>query len=161
MAERSFCIARKRISAKRTRFSHIMKMMKRKDILERLDAFPYPSEDWWVITGAAMVLYGMRETTHDIDICCSKAMADRLEREGIPPTSAENGKRSFRIGEDIEIFEDWFTGPLSRIGGYNVLSPEGLIEMKRQLNRPKDIADIRLIRQWQEEHRKEEETENE
>ena len=38
----------------------------------------------WMITGSAMVLYGIREQTHDIDLGCTKQLADRLEAEGCP-----------------------------------------------------------------------------
>ena len=50
--------------------------MDRKEILEALDAFPYDRGGYWVITGAAMVLYGIRKQTADIDLGCSAELAE-------------------------------------------------------------------------------------
>ncbi len=55
--------------------------MNKAEIIKILNKFPYPREDYWVITGGAMVLYGTKEQTSDIDLGCSKRMADALERE--------------------------------------------------------------------------------
>ena len=52
--------------------------MNKQDIISRLKDFPYSREEYWVITGSAMVLYGIREQTHDIDMGCTSAMADKL-----------------------------------------------------------------------------------
>ena len=56
--------------------------MNKQDIISRLKDFPYSCEEYWVITGSAMVLYGIREQTHDIDMGCTSAMADKLVSEG-------------------------------------------------------------------------------
>ena len=122
--------------------------MRKEEILRKLKEFPYPEEEYWLITGAAMVLYGMREETHDIDLGCSRDMADQLEKDGFLYKRTENGKRSFRIGETFEIFEEWKTGTLRWKEGVQLLSPEGLIAMKSALGREKDRRDIALIRDW-------------
>ena len=49
--------------------------MNKQDIISRLKDFPYSCEEYWVITGSAMVLYGIREQIHDIDMGCTSAMA--------------------------------------------------------------------------------------
>ena len=119
--------------------------MKRTDIFEKLRAFPYGKDDYWVITGGAMVLYGIRAETHDIDLGCTPEMADRLESEGYLCKTAPDGNRCFKIGGDIEVFENWLCGSVVNVDGIPVISIEGLVEMKRALGRDKDIKDIRLI----------------
>jgi len=122
--------------------------MKKEEILKRLKELPYPKEEYWLITGAAMVVYGMREETHDIDLGCSKKLADQLEKDGYLCRKNENGKRSFQIGGTFEIFEEWKTGTLQWEEDCQLLSPEGLIAMKSALGRQKDLRDIALIRAW-------------
>ena len=56
--------------------------MNKQDIINRLKDFPYSKDEYWVITGSAMVLYGIREMTHDIDMGCTSMMADQLEKDG-------------------------------------------------------------------------------
>ena len=77
------------------------------EIIDKLNAFPYAREDYWIITGGAMVLYGIREQTHDIDLGCNTRMTDALERDGFFDKYTESGRRHFRYGEDIEISENW------------------------------------------------------
>lgn len=122
--------------------------MKRPDIIERLRDFPYPRSEYWIITGGAMVLYGIREETGDVDMGCTSAMADCLEAEGHPSKRMANGNRSFQIGDEIEIFENWLCGTVVRLDGIPVISIDGLVEIKRQLGREKDLRDIELIERY-------------
>ena len=82
-------------------------MMNKADIIEKLSAFPYDASEYWLITGGAMVLYGIREETSDIDLGCTARLADRLEADGYLHAVRTNGKRWFKVGSDIELFEDW------------------------------------------------------
>ena len=72
--------------------------MQKTDILNRLDALGLDKHQYWVITGSAMVLYSIREQTHDIDLGCTAAPADRLEKHGVPVIRQPDGGRKFTIG---------------------------------------------------------------
>lgn len=122
--------------------------MNRNDIIEKLKMFPYDSKDYWVITGAAMVLYGIREVTHDIDMGCTADMADKLEKAGYLYKITSDGNRRFKIGDDIEVFENWLFGKVVSVEGIPVISIKGLMEMKQKLGREKDKRDIRLIEEY-------------
>ena len=123
--------------------------MNKTEIIHILNEFPFAREDYWIITGGAMVLYGFREQTSDIDLGCTTKMADELEREGFLYRISESGNRHFKYGEDIEVFENWLHDAVTYVEGFPVITIAGLIEMKRELGRDKDLRDIRLI----EEHR--------
>ena len=123
--------------------------MDRKAIIEKLSAFPYDRGEYWVVTGAAMVLYGVRPETGDIDLGCSKALADRFEADGYLCGQRDNGKRRFRYGADIEIFEEWLYDRTETVEGFRVITLFGLLEMKTALGREKDLRDIALIRAFQ------------
>lgn len=122
--------------------------MKRTEIIERLRAFPYDAADYWVVAGAAMVLYGIRDECADIDLGCSSALADRLEAEAYPHRITPDGNRWFQYGEKMELFENWLYDKVLTIDGCPVISPEGLFAMKQALGREKDLADLSLIRNY-------------
>ena len=124
--------------------------MNRQEILDRLSAFPYDRGEYWIVAGAAMVVRGFREQTADIDLGCSRKMADRLEADGRLYRRTADGKRWFRSGDSIEIFEDWLRDSVETVGGFQTVSLQGLIEMKRELGREKDLKDIKLIRSFME-----------
>ena len=79
--------------------------MRKADIVKRLNALGFNQADYWVITGSAMVLYGLREQTHDIDLGYTTALADRLEAQGTPVEYRADGSRTLTIGGDVELFD--------------------------------------------------------
>ena len=123
--------------------------MNRLEIITELCAFPYDRADYWVVAGGAMVLYGVRPETGDIDLGCTRALADRLAADGYPYRLTDDGRRRFRYGKCIELFEEWLYDRTETVEGFRVISLEGLIEMKTALGREKDLRDIALIRAFQ------------
>ncbi len=119
--------------------------MKKAEMIEKLKAFPYDPAEYWVITGGAMVLYGIREESSDIDLGCTAGLANRLEQEGYLYKVTDDGNRWFKLGEDIEVFENWLFDTVDHVDGIPVISVQGLIEMKKDLGREKDLRDIALI----------------
>lgn len=122
--------------------------MNKQEILQKLQSLGLPQEDYWLIAGSAMVLHGVKDETRDIDLGCSKRLADRLEADGFPVERMPDGSRKFTLGSDIEIFEEWLFDRVEAAGGFPVISLKGLIMMKESLNREKDRADIASIREF-------------
>ena len=119
--------------------------MKKAEMIEKLKAFPYDPAEYWVITGGAMVLYGIREESSDIDLGCTAGLANQLEQEVYLYKVTDDGNRWFKLGEDIEVFENWLFDTVDHVDGIPVISVQGLIEMKKDLGREKDLRDIALI----------------
>ena len=122
--------------------------MKKEEILKALKSFPYDPEEYWLTAGAAMVMYGLRRETADIDLGCTSELADRLENDGFLHRRTEDGNRWFKVGDDIEVFENWVYDGTVFIEGCRVITPEGLIAAKEALGREKDLKDIELIRSY-------------
>ncbi len=93
-----------------------------------------------------MVLHGFRPQTRDIDLGCSTLLADKLERQGFSVSRCDDGTRKILYSEDIEIFENWLEGTVETVSGIRVVCVDGLIRMKKQPGREKDLADIALIK---------------
>ena len=122
--------------------------MKKADIIEKLRSFPYDTKDYWVITGGAMAMYGIREETSDIDLGCTSELADRLEKDGFLYQIKPDGTRWFRIGSDIEVYENWLYDSVELVDGIPVISIPGLIAMKQTIGREKDMRDLKLIDEY-------------
>lgn len=120
-------------------------MLDKKQIIARLEELHLDDTKYWLITGGAMVLYGLREQTSDIDLGCTSDLADLLQQEGFPVERMPDGTRKIVVEEDVEIFENWLEDKVERFEGVPVISIQGLIEMKRALGREKDFRDIQLI----------------
>ena len=118
--------------------------MNRAELVEKLNALDLDKQEYWLITGGAMVLYGLREQTHDVDLGCTSALADRLEQT-YPTTINRFGTRWIRLDDDVELFENWLHDGVETVDGIPVISLQGLLEMKKELNREKDLRDIQRI----------------
>ena len=119
--------------------------MNRAELIERVKALPFPKEDYWVITGGAMVLYGLREQTHDIDLGCTSRLADELEQQGAEVSIRKDGTRKLVLEGDVEIMENWLYDRVETVEDIPVISLKGLKEMKLSLGREKDLRDVALI----------------
>ena len=120
-------------------------MFDKHSLLQRLKELSFPTTEYWVVAGGAMVLHGFRPQTRDIDLGCTTALADRLEGQGYPVSRCDDGTRKIIYADDMEIFENWLEGNLETVDGVPVVSVDGLIQMKKKLGREKDLADIALI----------------
>ena len=128
--------------------------MTKHEIEQKLRASGLPAEDYWAVAGSAMVLYGIREETGDIDLGCSGKLADRLEAEGYPTERLADGSRKFLMGRDIEVFEGWLFDRVESADGFPVISLKGLVMMKEALGREKDLADLAAIKAFMHGQRK-------
>ena len=121
--------------------------MTKSEIIARLKQLDYSCSEYWVVAGSAMVLHGLREVASDIDLGCTKELADALESNGCKTTVLDDGTRKIWVSKDVEIFENWLFDDVVIIEGIPVISLKGLLEMKKQLGRAKDIEDIKLIKE--------------
>lgn len=121
-------------------------MLGKDEIVSLLRKTGFPLEGYWVVAGAAMVLHGVKALTRDIDLGCTKELADRLQKEGYPVVPAGDGTRKIYYSDQIEIFEAWKDGKIITIEALPVVSLEGIMRMKEKLGREKDLDDIKRIR---------------
>ena len=121
-------------------------MLKKAEIVGLLNEMAFDSDKYWVTSGAAMVIYGIKESTRDIDLGCTTELADKLEAEGYKVIRLDDGSRKIVYSSSVEIFEDWIEGEVEFFEGVPIVSVDGLIKMKEKLGREKDLADIELIK---------------
>ncbi len=123
-------------------------MFTKQRIIVRLRETGFDAGEYWVVAGAAMVLHGVKESTGDIDLGCDSRMADRLQEAGCETRVLADGTRRIRYDSDIELFENWRAGAIEAVDSVPVVSLKGVIEMKRQLGREKDLRDIEQIQKY-------------
>ena len=123
--------------------------MNREAVFDELKKISFDIKEYWVTSGAAMVLYGVKKETRDIDLGCTSKLAEKLQKEGYYTEVLVDGTRRIQLSETIEIFENWVEDKVVMIEGIPVVSVEGIILMKEKLGRDKDLIDICLIKEWQ------------
>ena len=122
-------------------------MLRREEIIGLLKEAAFDTDEYWVTSGAAMVLYGIKGMTRDIDLGCTSRMADRLEQEGYHVDVLRDGSRRIAFSNTIELFENWIEDKAVLLEGFPVISLDGMVKMKEKLGRKKDLEDIHLIKE--------------
>ena len=122
-------------------------MLNKEEIIRLLKEAAFDAGEYWVMSGAAMVLYGIRDVTRDIDLGCTSKLADELEGGGYPSEVLSDGSRRIVFSEEIELFENWIEDQAVLLEGIPAVSLKGLIRMKEKLGREKDRNDILLIKE--------------
>ena len=122
--------------------------MKKDDIISKLKTLDFDPDEYWVIMGAAMVIYGIKEETPDIDLGCTSEMADRLEEKGCLYKVTPDGNRWLRVGSGVEVFENWLYDTIVVKDEIPIISIQGLLTMKQRSGREKDSEDIELIKKY-------------
>lgn len=121
--------------------------MNKNDILDNLKKYHLDNQDFIIIGSAALVLNGIKETCHDIDIAVTKECNNYLLKNFECTFEKEiDGYKVYFINDVIN-FSTHYYGNFkgTKIDNYLVQTPEEVLELKRNLNREKDRKDIKLI----------------
>ena len=118
-------------------------MLNKKRIIEILSELDFSSEDYYVGAGSALVMYGIKENTKDIDLAVSDALWNLYLKKGFIPNI--NNENLMEISEDIEFIKNWHADEILMIENLPVVSLTALIKQKEILGRDKDFKDIELI----------------
>lgn len=118
--------------------------MNRKEIINYLKKYNFNPKKYIVISGAAMVLYGFKDDTPDIDIAVTKEYKkELLKKYNCVLENIEND--SYMIDDVINFGENFYKRRREYIEGFPVMKPMDIVDLKRKLNRAKDKKDLKLI----------------
>jgi len=126
----------------------VVEMLYKEDIVRILRDMDLPLSEYWITSGAALVMHGVKETTRDIDLGCTTNLVEQYLRKGCKYSVANDDTRIVEVNEKIEILENWFVEEIQIIEGLPVGSLESIKRQKAELGREKDINDIKLIDEY-------------
>lgn len=119
-------------------------MLNKKVILQKLKELNFPKNQYCVMTGAALVLQGVKEYTNDIDIGCSEALFQSLLKQGYKLQQLKSFE-GIIMDDCIEIFRNWQAENTVYIEDTPVADIYCIRNYKKTLGRAKDLEDIALI----------------
>lgn len=122
--------------------------MNKSEYLKKLDELDLDKERYCIISGGVMLMYGLKETTADIDVKILPSYFEELK-------SRFNFKKSskypylYEISDDIELAVlDFNSDDITYIEDYPVEKLELELEWKIKNNREKDQEAIKIIRNY-------------
>ncbi len=122
----------------------LMKMNK-EEILEILKKYDIDKNEVMILSGASMVMHGVKEKTNDIDIAASPGYEKKLLQKYDCKLKYEN---VYKIDDKIEFWTNYFDYNYDIIDGYKFQKLIDIIKLKEKLNREKDQKDIKLIKEF-------------
>lgn len=121
--------------------------MNKEQILKKIKSYKLDKKEFIIITGAALVILGIKKSTKDIDISVSDKLYKKLlEEYKCTFEKKANNYDIWYIDQIINFSNNYYnTIKYIEYDGYKVQTPDSILEIKKKLNRSKDIQDIKKI----------------
>lgn len=121
-------------------------MFFKEDIKQVFNKLEIDVNDYILLMGGALVIHGIRETAHDLDIALSKVAFNEISQGKQISKAKWTGDNKIDLDE-MEFFEHkhLHNTPSILINGIRVQTINSIIEWKRNGGREKDKRDIELI----------------
>lgn len=124
--------------------------MNKLDIINALKKYNLDKNEYIVISGAAMVLYGIKEETGDIDIAVSQNYYSYLlnNYDCIFKKVNEYGNKVYIIDNIIDFSTTYYKEEKVYVNAIPLQSLKDILKLKLNLNREKDKIDIEKIKEF-------------
>lgn len=123
--------------------------MNRQEIIRRLRDLELPKNEYYVLSGASLVLRGIREICSDIDLCISEELfSDVKDRLKMTPDKL-NSCNFYQLSDALEIVvdkKDHFN--MEEGDEFNLENIKTILAFKESRNLPKDQQDIANIKKY-------------
>lgn len=126
-------------------------MINKEQIEALLNKYLLNKNEFIVLSGSALVLYGIKDETHDIDVSVSKEYFEFLLETykcEIEKYDVKNNVYVYYIDNVINFSTNYYDVDYNVINGFKIQTIESILELKESLNREKDKKDIVKIKRY-------------
>lgn len=126
-------------------------MINKEQIEALLNRYLLNKNEFIVLSGSALVLYGIKDETHDIDVSVSKEYFEFLLKTykcEIEKYDVKNNVYVYYIDNVINFSTNYYDVDYNVINGFKIQTIESILELKESLNREKDKKDIVKIKRY-------------
>ena len=123
--------------------------MKKIELLNLLEELDFPKDEYYVLSGASLVLRGIKEEANDLDLCISKELFNQIKNKFNLTDERKNECGFYKINDNLEIVVDKKEDFKIEIGEkYNLEDLQTILDFKIKRNLPKDKKDIENIKRY-------------
>ena len=127
--------------------------MKKIELLNLLKELNFPKDEYYVLSGASLVLRGIKEEANDLDLCISAELFNQIKDKFNLTDERKNECGFYKINDNLEIVVDKKEDFKMEIGEkYNLENLQTILDFKIKRNKPKDKDDIENIKKYLEKH---------
>lgn len=123
--------------------------MNKEQVFNLLEQLDFPKDEFYVLSGASLVIRGIREKCSDLDLCISEDLFNKIKAKYKLTEDKKNKYGFYKISDNIEVVVDKkevFNNEESI--PYNLEDLHTILEFKIKRNLPKDQADIENINRY-------------
>ena len=123
--------------------------MKKIELLNLLKELNFPKDEYYVLSGASLVLRGIKEEANDLDLCISKELFNQIKDKFNLTDERKNECGFYKINDNLEIVVDKKEDFKMEIGEkYNLEDLQTILDFKLKRNKLKDKDDIENIKKY-------------
>ena len=123
--------------------------MKKIELLNLLKELNFPKDEYYVLSGASLVLRGIKEEANDLDLCISAKLFNQIKDKFNLTDARKNECGFYKINDNLEIVVDKKEDFKMEIGEkYNLEDLQTILDFKLKRNKPKDKDDIENIKKY-------------
>ena len=123
--------------------------MKKIELLNLLEELDFPKDEYYVLSGASLVLRGIKEEANDLDLCISAELFNQIKDKFNLTDERKNECGFYKINDNLEIVVDKKEDFKMEIGEkYNLEDLQTILDFKIKRNLPKDKKDIENIKRY-------------
>lgn len=127
--------------------------MKKVELLNLLEKLNFPKDEYYVLSGASLVLRGIREEAGDLDLCISEELFNQIKDKYELTDDKKNECGFYKINDNLEVVVDKKEKFKMEEGEkYNLEDLKTILDFKIKRNKPKDQKDIENIKKYLEEN---------
>lgn len=123
--------------------------MNKDEVIKQLRILDLPKEEYYVLSGASLVLRGIRKKCSDIDLCISEELFNKEKNNlGMTPDKL-NACGFYQLSDILEIIVDKKSLFNMEEGEeFNYENINTILDFKKSRNLPKDKSDIINIQKY-------------
>ena len=123
--------------------------MKKIELLNLLKELNFPKDEYYVLSGASLVLRGIRKEANDLDLCISEELFNEIKDKYNLAEGNKNECGFYKINDNLEIVVNKKDDFKMEIGKkYNLEDLQTILDFKIKRNKPKDKEDIENIKKY-------------
>ncbi len=123
--------------------------MNRNDVISIVKNLDLPILEYYILSGASLVIRNIKDTCKDLDLCVSNEAFEMLKEKFDVKKSQKPYDNLYQIGDDIEFFvEPKEKFKMEFESGYPLEDIDTILEFKKNRNLDKDKEDILKIENY-------------
>ena len=118
-------------------------------LLDLLKELNLPKDEYYVLSGASLVIRGIREQAGDLDLCISRELFEQIKDKYNLTEDKKNEYGFYHINDFLEVVvNEKENFNMEVCEPYNLEDLNTILEFKIKRNKPKDQVDIERIQKY-------------